>query len=113
VDVGGTLTPDYTPPINTFVSFTTGGSSRWPAACPQHHHGSRAWLFTVEVAACQPAWTLGFNFDATVNPNDGNQGSLRQFILNSNALNTNGPHRDATPNGGLTLVAGIETVASS
>lgn len=29
---------------------------------------------------------FGFNFDVVVNTNDGGQGSLRQFILNSNLL---------------------------
>jgi uncharacterized repeat protein (TIGR01451 family) len=33
---------------------------------------------------------FGFNFDTIVNTNDGGQGSLRQFILNSNALNNTG-----------------------
>ena len=30
---------------------------------------------------------FGFNFDVIVNTNDAGQGSLRQFILNSNLLN--------------------------
>jgi hypothetical protein len=30
---------------------------------------------------------FGFNFDVVVNTNDAGQGSLRQFILNSNLLN--------------------------
>ena len=30
---------------------------------------------------------LGFNFDVVVNTNDAGQGTLRQFILNSNLLN--------------------------
>jgi uncharacterized repeat protein (TIGR01451 family) len=33
---------------------------------------------------------FGFNFDTIVNTNDGDQGSLRQFILNSNALDNTG-----------------------
>ncbi|MCR5888167.1 right-handed parallel beta-helix repeat-containing protein [Hymenobacter sp. J193] len=40
---------------------------------------------------------FGFNFDVVVNTNDAGQGSLRQFILNSNALvnnNTNGATND-------------------
>ena len=34
-----------------------------------------------------PSVDFGFNFDLVVNANDAGQGSLRQFILNSNALN--------------------------
>ncbi len=33
---------------------------------------------------------FGFNFNTIVNPNDSGQGSLRQFILNSNALDNTG-----------------------
>ena len=33
---------------------------------------------------------FGFSFDCVVNRNDGGQGSLRQFILNSNALDNAG-----------------------
>ncbi|BCM91020.1 hypothetical protein IAD21_02884 [Abditibacteriota bacterium] len=47
-------------------------------------------------------FAFGFNFDTIVNTNDTGQGSLRQFVLNSNAL----------PNTGLAqvgLTAGVET----
>ncbi|RYG59365.1 right-handed parallel beta-helix repeat-containing protein, partial [bacterium] len=47
-------------------------------------------------------FAFGFNFDSIVNTNDAGQGSLRQFVLNSNAL----------PNTGLAqegLTAGVET----
>ncbi len=47
-------------------------------------------------------FSFGFNFDTIVNTNDTGQGSLRQFVLNSNAL----------PNTGLAqegLTAGVET----
>ena len=33
---------------------------------------------------------FGFNFDTIVNANDSGQGSLRQFVLNSNALGNAG-----------------------
>ncbi|RYX83216.1 DUF11 domain-containing protein [bacterium] len=47
-------------------------------------------------------FAFGYNFDTIVNTNDTGQGSLRQFVLNSNAL----------PNTGLAqvgLTAGVET----
>ena len=41
---------------------------------------------------------FGFNFDTIVNKNDAGQGSLRQFIINSNALpNTNLAQSNQTP----------------
>ncbi|MFK8103423.1 MAG: SdrD B-like domain-containing protein [Saprospiraceae bacterium] len=43
---------------------------------------------------------FGYNFDVVVNINDGGQGSLRQFILNSNELaNTNLDQEDNPTNG--------------
>ncbi len=43
---------------------------------------------------------FGFNFDVIVNTNDSGQGSLRQFILNSNELsNTNVNQQDSPPTG--------------
>ena len=45
---------------------------------------------------------FGFNFDTVVNTNDAGQGSLRQFLLNSNALPNTGLAQDG-------LTAGVET----
>ena len=59
---------------------------------------------------------FGFNFDTVVNTNDAGQGSLRQFILNSNALGGEanlaqaGTTTAATPNAPTTaLPAKVET----
>ena len=59
---------------------------------------------------------FGFNFDLVVNTNDAGQGSLRQFILNSNALGgeaslaQSGSTRAATPAAATTaLPAQVET----
>ena len=50
---------------------------------------------------------FGFNFDTIVNTNDGGQGSLRQFILNSNALGNAG--LDQAANALFDPAAGVET----
>jgi parallel beta-helix repeat protein len=50
---------------------------------------------------------FGFNFDTIVNTNDLGQGSLRQFIINSNALK--GEASLAQANGLVPLTAGFET----
>jgi uncharacterized repeat protein (TIGR01451 family) len=53
---------------------------------------------------------FGFNFDAIVNTNDTGQGSLRQFILNSNALpNGNLDQAASSYAGGTDPAAGLET----
>lgn len=55
---------------------------------------------------------FGFNFDLIVNTNDSGQGSLRQFILNSNALTTEaGLAQVYTSAAGVAtaLAAGVET----
>lgn len=46
--------------------------------------------------------SFGFNFDTVVNTNDAGQGSLRQFVLNSNALSNSGLAQEG-------LTAGTET----
>ncbi|WP_310394508.1 Ig-like domain-containing protein [Hymenobacter sp.] len=53
---------------------------------------------------------FGFNFDAVVNTNDTGQGSLRQFILNSNALGNGNLDQAASSNaGGTDPAPGVET----
>ncbi|MBC6991285.1 right-handed parallel beta-helix repeat-containing protein [Hymenobacter sp. BT491] len=58
---------------------------------------------------------FGFNFDAVVNTNDAGQGSLRQFIVNANALPNNNLNQVAfngTAASGTTAIdpaAGVET----
>ena len=49
-----------------------------------------AWTATTRSRASSGDVTgvdFGFNFDVVVNTNDAGQGTLRQFILNSNLLN--------------------------
>ncbi len=50
---------------------------------------------------------FGFNFDLIVNTNDAGQGSLRQFILNSNALSNDGLNQ--APNALFDPAVGVET----
>ncbi|WP_281271815.1 GEVED domain-containing protein [Leucothrix pacifica] len=53
---------------------------------------------------------FGFNFDTVVNTNDAGQGSLRQFILNSNLLDNTGLDQVDNPADGATDPApGVET----
>ncbi|WP_035560814.1 tandem-95 repeat protein [Hymenobacter sp. IS2118] len=52
---------------------------------------------------------FGFNFSTIVNTNDAGQGSLRQFLLNSNALTNAGLDQVASSNGGPDPAAGTET----
>ena len=52
---------------------------------------------------------FGFNFDTVVNTNDTGQGSLRQFILNANALDNGNLDQTASSNGGADPAAGVET----
>jgi Right handed beta helix region/SdrD B-like domain len=61
-----------------------------------------------------PDTNFGFNFDTIVNTNDTGQGSLRQFITNSNGLTNAKLDQDpnATPAAGTTAIdpaAGVET----
>ena len=58
---------------------------------------------------------FGFNFDTIVNTNDADQGSLRQFLLNSNELdNTNLDQEDnppeIVPRGNIVLAAQVREV---
>jgi len=54
---------------------------------------------------------FGFNFDAIVDRNDAGQGSMRQFIINSNELDNSNLDQEDAPSGGVTFtkVAGVET----
>lgn len=54
---------------------------------------------------------FGFNFDLIVNTNDEGQGSLRQFILNSNELGNTNLDQEDDPAGAVTLTKppGVET----
>ena len=56
---------------------------------------------------------FGYNFDTIVNTNDAGQGSLRQFILNSNVLTNAGlaqsGNRKDKSNANVALVAGVES----
>ncbi len=52
---------------------------------------------------------FGFNFSTIVNKNDTGQGSLRQFLVNSNALTNAGLDQVASSNGGPDPAAGTET----
>jgi parallel beta-helix repeat protein len=53
---------------------------------------------------------FGFNFSTIVNTNDAGQGSLRQFILNSNLLSNTGLDQVDNPSdGALDPVAGVES----
>ena len=51
----------------------------------------------VPATGTAPAADFGFNFDVIVNTNDAGQGSLRQFILNSNAQANNATTLDQRP----------------
>ena len=44
---------------------------------------------------------FGYNFDTVVNENDSGQGSLRQFILNSNVLDNTNLDQEDTPTAGV------------
>ena len=54
---------------------------------------------------------FGYNFDVVVNTNNEGQGSLRQFIINSNELNNVNLDQEDDPLGGISFPkeAGIET----
>lgn len=52
---------------------------------------------------------FGFNFDLVVNTRDAGQGSLRQFIVNSNTLTNAGLDQVAASSGGTDPAAGVET----
>ncbi|MBF9239242.1 cadherin-like domain-containing protein [Hymenobacter sp. BT683] len=52
---------------------------------------------------------FGFNFSTIVNTKDSGQGSLRQFIINSNQLTNVGLDQVASSNGGASPSAGRET----
>jgi uncharacterized repeat protein (TIGR01451 family) len=52
---------------------------------------------------------FGFNFDLVVNTRDAGQGSLRQFITNSNTLTNAGLDQVAASSGGTNPAAGVET----
>ena len=52
---------------------------------------------------------FGFNFSTIVSTRDAGQGSLRQFIINANALPNSGLQQAAASSGGPTPAAGVET----
>lgn len=72
-------------------------------------------IATVAVGATAAVVDFGFNFSTVVNTNDTGQGSLRQFILNSNALTNTGldqaPFNGTVAAGttGTDPAAGVET----
>lgn len=59
-------------------------------------------IFSAVAGAASNGLAFGFNFDTIVNTNDAGQGSLRQFLLNSNALPNTGLAQDGQ-------TAGVET----
>ena len=54
---------------------------------------------------------FGFNFDMVVNTGDAGQGSLRQFILNSNALSNTGLAQDGLTPGNETSIFSIPSAS--
>jgi uncharacterized repeat protein (TIGR01451 family) len=69
--------------LNTSGVFTTAGGSA--TLNGQAHSISTVTVATANVTRVD----FGYNFDTIVNTNDSGQGSLRQFITNSNALTGN------------------------
>jgi parallel beta-helix repeat protein len=51
---------------------------------------------------------FGYNFDTVVNTNDSGQGSLRQFVLNSNELTNNNLNQEDTPTNGVNFPKDLE-----
>ncbi len=105
---GGPSLGDVTPVNNglftsyTTTTFTVGGFALNTITAQS--------VAAVTVGASQITGVdFGFNFDAVVNPNDAGQGTLRQFITNSNALANGLMNQDANTNGGSDPAAGIET----
>jgi uncharacterized repeat protein (TIGR01451 family) len=81
--VGGSVPNEVDAPANTgSQTITTLNGLTAPAQEVQSFS-----LVTVGTAAAAVTGVdFGYNFDTIVNTNDGGQGSLRQFILNSNTL---------------------------
>ena len=105
---GGPSLGDVTPVNNNlFVSYTTSTFSVGGFALNTITAQSVA-AVTVG-ATLVTAVDFGFNFDAVVNTNDTGQGTLRQFITNSNALTNGLMNQDANTNTGSDPAAGIET----
>jgi uncharacterized repeat protein (TIGR01451 family) len=99
--VGG-ATPNFTDaPANNGSQSLTALSSG--TTTPQ----SIATINTTSAATAGP--DFGFNFDVVVNTNDAGQGSLRQFILNANALGGEANLAQAGSNTAGTLLGGRET----
>ena len=74
-------------PYNTDAAANTTGATLASLTSGTTLPQSVATGITVGAGTTANAGTdFGFNFDAIVNNNDGGQGSLRQFITNSNAL---------------------------
>ena len=105
---GGPSLGDVTPVNNnTFVSYTTSTFAVGGFALGTITAQSVA-AVTVGATAVSTV-DFGFNFDAIVNTNNTGQGTLRQFITNSNALPNGLMDQNANSNGGADPVAGTET----
>ncbi|RSK50742.1 right-handed parallel beta-helix repeat-containing protein, partial [Hymenobacter rigui] len=84
--VNGTQVAIVTPPQGSYTTYTTSsftvGSANTLASLTPHSLAPVTVTGTTAVTGVD----FGFNFDVITNVNDAGQGSLRQFILNANAL---------------------------
>jgi len=98
------------------VTDRVGGESPRLADAPANTTGAPLASLTTPTAAAQSVSPVtlgtasvagvdfGFNFDTIVNPNDAGQGSLRQFLLNANALGNSGLAQAGLPPGAETAI---------
>ncbi|TGE20539.1 T9SS type A sorting domain-containing protein [Hymenobacter aquaticus] len=82
--VNGTQVASVTPPQGSYITYTTASFTVGANLAALTPHS----LAPVTVTGTTPVTGVdfGFNFDVITNVNDAGQGSLRQFILNANAL---------------------------
>ena len=66
-------------------------------------------ITSVSLGAAKADVDFGFNFDVVTNTSNAGQGSLRQFILNANALDNTNLDQAAASSGGPKPAAGVET----
>ncbi len=108
--VGGEVPSKVDAPANSGTQTIVQLWSQTPATNDTTESVARVQL----VASDRSGFDFGYNFDTVVNTSDAGQGSLRQFILNSNALGgenllvQSGLRKDST-NASVALPAGRES----
>ncbi|MDO7874429.1 right-handed parallel beta-helix repeat-containing protein [Hymenobacter sp. ASUV-10] len=112
VAVNGIALGTFTPGSSAYTTYTTGSFTvGTPTTLASLNTATSVAQSIAPLTLTSTGATgidFGYNFSTVVNTNDAGQGSLRQFLTNSNALTNTGLDQVASSNGGIDPAAGKE-----